>query len=230
MAKMILKLDPDRQLDDERLRVILRSDVDAIVVGGTQGITPEKVKVLLDRLQGFPREIILEVTDARCAAEGAHRFWVPVVLNSRDPHWIVRAHARAIGQWKDPHLTDRLLPVGYIVLNEESAVASLTVADTTLDDEELIGLCMVGHYLFRFPFIYIEYSGKWGCMDRLARIRGRVPQVPLVYGGGIRESWQARTAASLVDTVVVGNMLYENHAQELESRLRMFCQAIRADA
>ncbi|MBM7868496.1 heptaprenylglyceryl phosphate synthase [Heliobacterium gestii] len=230
LARLMIKLDPDRQIDEERLDVILRSNADAIVVGGTQGITVEKVRSLLKRVHSFSREIILEVTDASCALEGPYRYWVPVVLNAGDPHWIIRAHARAIRRWKDPHITDRLVPVGYIVLNEESAVAALTGADAMIDDEELVGLCQVGHYLFRFPLIYIEYSGKWGCMDRLARIRGRIPQAPLVYGGGIREGWQARTVASLVDTVIVGNMIYEaQDANELESQLHTICQAIRTD-
>ncbi|MBC9785749.1 heptaprenylglyceryl phosphate synthase [Heliobacterium chlorum] len=227
---MMIKLDPDRPLDQERLLAVMGCDADAIIIGGTQGITGQKINDLWEEIKPFPGRKIIEITGAECLVEDADEYWVPIVLNSTDPKWILGAHAKAIQQvnrWNGLSLPGNVFPVGYIVLNPESAVAVCTEANTQIDDDHMTGLAQVGHLLFRVPWIYIEYSGSFGSMDRLARLSGKIPAIPLIYGGGIKRGWQAKQAAQFARVVVVGNLVYES--ENLEADLREIRHAVRRD-
>ncbi|WP_170292034.1 geranylgeranylglyceryl/heptaprenylglyceryl phosphate synthase [Heliobacterium mobile] len=226
----MIKLDPDRIIDKERLQAVMGCGADAIIIGGTQGITGQKINDLWEEVRPFPGKKIIEITNVECLLEGADEYWVPVVLNSSNPKWILGTHARAFHQikrWNGQTLPRNLFPVGYIVLNPESAVAACTEADTQIDDDDMAGLAQVGHLLFRFPWIYIEYSGSFGSMDRLARLSGKAPALPLIYGGGIQWGWQAKQAAQFAHVVVVGNLVYES--ENLEADLREIRHAVSRD-
>lgn len=223
MTCLMIKLDPDRPLDTDRLHAVMDSGAEGIIIGGTQSITREKVIFLWNKVRSFPGRRILEITDLASAIGDVDEYWIPVVLNANEPEWIIKAQARAISQLSTAIPWEKISSIGYIVLNGNSAVATVTGANTQISDDELFGLVMAGHKLFGLPWLYIEYSGRWGDIERLARLRGKAPTVPLIYGGGIRRGWQAKTMSQFCDIIVVGNMIYEE--RDLKSALRDIRQA-----
>ena len=59
-------------------------------------------------------------------------------------------------------------------------------------------------------FVYVEYSGRYGDPRLIRAAREGIVRSRLFYGGGISTPEQAREAARLADTVVVGNLIYYN--------------------
>jgi putative glycerol-1-phosphate prenyltransferase len=69
----------------------------------------------------------------------------------------------------------------------------------------------------RLPIVYVEYSGTFGDMDLVRQVRNKLHQAQLFYGGGITNAEQARQAAASADTIIVGNILYDNLEQALQT-------------
>lgn len=208
----VTKLDPDRPLDAKRLNAVYTSGTDAILVGGSTGITQEAVAAMLDRLTGAPLPVALEVSTFAAAMPGAGLFLVPVVLNAPGAEWLVGAQAAALrrivpeyGPLIPWHL---LLPEAYLVLNPNSTVARVTGADTALDAAAAAGYAAFAGRVLRLPLLYVEYSGTFGDMATLAAVKANAGDARVFYGGGIANGDQARQAATWADTIVVGNLVY----------------------
>ncbi|MDQ7794695.1 MAG: heptaprenylglyceryl phosphate synthase [bacterium] len=207
----LTKLDPDRLLDDRRLEAVLGSGTDALVLGGTQGITSARVQSLLRRVAGQGLPVAIEVSSFSALVPGADLYLVPVVLNAGDPFWIVGAHqqaVRAVGEWTR-ELWDLVVAEGYVILNPASAVAQLTAATAGLSAEEVVAYARCAEELLGLPVLYLEYSGCYGDPRVVRAVGAILGRARLFYGGGIDSPARAREMAALADTVVVGNLVYE---------------------
>ncbi|MCW2279302.1 putative glycerol-1-phosphate prenyltransferase [Heliophilum fasciatum] len=225
MATLLVKLDPGRELEDARWQAVLRSGADGIIVGGTQDITADNLASLWRRVRDYPGQRIVEVTVEGCTILDADQYWVPMVLNAPNAHWLLGAQSQALARQQGSIPWERVLPIGYVVLNPRSAVAQLTEAQTNMDDEQLAGLVQMSHRLLGIPWLYFEYSGIWGDAQRMARLRGRYPLAPMIYGGGITCAWQAKTMSQYCDQIVVGNVVYES--ADLAQALQEIREAIK---
>lgn len=61
----VFKLDPDRELGDNELDEICRSGTDAILVGGSTGVTYENTTGLLSRLRRYELPVRLRFLSLR---------------------------------------------------------------------------------------------------------------------------------------------------------------------
>jgi len=57
---------------------------------------------------------------------------------------------------------EKVVPEAYLVLNADSAVGKVTRADCGLSPQQAAAYAVVADRYFRFPIVYIEYSGKYG--------------------------------------------------------------------
>jgi len=213
----LTKLDPDRPLDGRRREGVLRSGTDALIIGGTQGITMPGVRALLERVSGCGLPVAVEVSSPAALVLGADLYLVPFVLNAGDPYWLVGAHQlalRDLGDWRS-EFWQAVVPEAYLVLNPDSAVARLTraIAPLGAEEAEAYGRCAEG--LFGAPVVYLEYSGKYGDPRLVARVGQALGRSRLFYGGGIDGPERAAEMAGLVDTVVVGNLAHEGEPRLL---------------
>lgn len=210
----VTKLDPERPLSPGLLDRVYTSGTDAIMVGGSSGMTGDAVSGLLDALRGAPVPVALEVSSLESAIPGPALFLIPLVLNTADAGWLVGNQARA--------LTDILprygpiipwsliLPEAYLVLNPASTVARVTGADTGLDAATAAAYAALAGRVLRLPVIYVEYSGTFGDMGLLEAVKANAGDAHVVYGGGISTAAQAAQAGAVADTVVVGNLVYSD--------------------
>jgi len=208
----VTKLDPDRPLSPAALEAVYASGTDAIVVGGSTGMTFDAVAGLLGALSGAPMPVALEVSSLESAMPGPALFLVPLVLNTNRVQWLGGAQAGAlarllptVGPVVPWHL---VVPEAYLVLNPNSTVAHLTGAHADLDAGEAAGFAALAGRVLRLPLVYVEYSGTFGDMSVLAAVKAAAGDAHVVYGGGIASASQAAQAGAIADTVVVGNLVY----------------------
>ena len=57
----VFKLDPNKEISDEDLELICESGTDAIIIGGTDGVTLENVLDLMSRVRRFTVPCVLEI-------------------------------------------------------------------------------------------------------------------------------------------------------------------------
>ncbi|WMT40579.1 heptaprenylglyceryl phosphate synthase [Paenibacillus sp. D2_2] len=213
----VFKLDPDRSIDDETLEAICSSGTDAIMVGGSSGVTYKNTESLLTRIRKFQIPCVLEISTLEAIVPGFDFFLIPMVLNSSDPQWLIGNQAQAAEMYGDMIPWDMLVPEGYIVLNPDSTVARRTEAKTSLSDSEAAAYAQIADRIFHLPIVYVEYSGTFGDLELVTAVRHRLEHSRLFYGGGIVDGDTARLAASACDTIVVGNIIYSDLDKALET-------------
>ncbi len=106
---------------------------------------------------------------------------------------------------------------GYCVLNPESKVARLTEANTALSEDDVIAYARMAENLYHFPIFYLEYSGTYGSPGLVQQVAGVLERTKLFYGGGIRTVEQANQMLAYADTIVIGNLIYENLHEALRT-------------
>jgi putative glycerol-1-phosphate prenyltransferase len=208
--KHIFKLDPNKELKDEDLERICESGTDAIIVGGSDGLTEDNVLQMLASIRRYSVPCALEVSTIEAITPGFDFYFVPTVLNSDDRKWIVELQHKATKEYGDIMNWDEIIAEGYCVLNPDSKVAKLTNANTEIDDEDVIAYARLADKLFHLPIFYLEYSGTYGDPILVQKVKSTLNTARLFYGGGIKTVEQAKEMASAAHTVVVGNLIYED--------------------
>lgn len=215
--KHVFKLDPDRDLSDEALERICLSGTDAIIVGGSSGVTFENTMDLLARIRQYPVPCVLEISEEDAVVPGFDLYLVPVVLNTERGEWITGRQQKAIRRFGPMMEWERIAAEGYVILNAESTAAKRTEACVPYDLKGLAAYARMADKLLRLPIFYVEYSGTFGNMEWVRHIRGVLEQARLFYGGGIDSPEKAKQAAEAAHTVVVGNIIYDRPDAALET-------------
>lgn len=208
--KHVFKLDPDKLIDDADLERVCLSGTDAVIVGGSSGVTYDNTADLLSRVRRYEVPCTLELSDSDAAVPGFDLYFIPVVLNTPDGDWITGLHQKALKEYGNVLDWDRVVPEGYVILNPRSMAARVSGALAPADARDLKAYGMLADRLFRMPVFYVEYSGIWGDMSWVREAKTALRNARLFYGGGIRTPEQAREALDAADTIVVGNLIYEN--------------------
>lgn len=213
----LFKLDPDRPLADGVLARVCRSGTDGVIVGGSSGITYDNTAGLLRRIRRFDVPCVLEVSDPDAVVPGFDAYLIPMVLNAGDTRWLVGQHQRALKRYGAHMPWEMVAAEGYIILNGDCAAARMTEARSDLDGEDVLAYARLADRLLRLPIVYLEYSGRFGDMELVRRVKRALGGARLFYGGGIDGAERARLAAEAADTVIVGNIIYEDPERALET-------------
>lgn len=215
--KHVFKLDPDRAISDKDLELICESGTHAVMVGGSSGVTFDNTVDLLSRIRQYSLPCVLEISHRDAIVPGFDLYFIPIILNAQDPRWIVGEHHAAVREFGAMMHWDQIIPQGYVILNEQSQAAKVTEAQTKLDDKDVVAYARMAEHLFRFPIVYLEYSGIFGNMETVRQTANVLNKAQLFYGGGIDNLEKALQVSEVVDTIVVGNVIYDNIEQALET-------------
>ncbi len=215
----ITKLDPDKELSDEVANGIADSGTDAVVVGGTQGVTREKARSFLSALEDAGVTVVVEPSNPANVVSDGHDLLVPTVLNAGTVDWIVGAHKEWVRvggdvDWSGVH------PEAYIVLNPDSAVGRVTEAYTDIAPDEAAAYATVAERYFDLPIVYVEYSGTYGDPEVVEAVSDAVDEATLFYGGGVDDYEKAREMARYADCIVVGDVAHDKGLDALRETVR----------
>ncbi|USZ69159.1 putative phosphoglycerol geranylgeranyltransferase [Halorussus salilacus] len=206
----IVKLDPDKTLvEGETFEDVCETGTDALEIGGTTGMTEEKMERVIAACGKYDVPIYQEPSNPAVVVEREELdgYLVPTVLNAGDVFWVTGAHA----EWAriDDIDWSRTYSEGYIVLNPDSSVAEYTDADCGLSPEEVGAYAEVAEHQFGQPIVYVEYSGTFGDPEIVGAARDALDDATLFYGGGIHDYDSAYAMAERADTVVVGDLVHD---------------------
>jgi putative glycerol-1-phosphate prenyltransferase len=213
----VFKLDPNKPIADDQLEKICESGTDAIIIGGTDGVTLENVLDLMARVRRYTVPCILEISSLEIVTPGFDLYFIPTVLNSRDSQWITGLHQQAVKEYGDLMNWEEFSFLGYCILNKECKAGKLTNANTELSKEDVAAYGIVAEKMFHMPIFYLEYSGSYGDPTVVAEARKKLTSTILFYGGGITTREQAIEMAELADVIVVGNIIYDDLEKALQT-------------
>ena len=204
----VTKLDPDRPFTPELVEGVVTSGTDALVLSGTLNVTQENLARLLATVKDHGLPLVIEPPGPEAVRfEGIDLLFVPSVLNSRDPQWIVGKHRDWV--MKQKVQWEKVVPEAYLVLNPDSSVGKVTKADCGIGAREVAAYATTADRFFRFPIVYIEYSGIYGDPAVVKAASDALHDAHLYYGGGIDSGKRAAEMSRFADTIVVGNAVYE---------------------
>jgi putative glycerol-1-phosphate prenyltransferase len=211
----VFKLDPNKEISDEQLERICESGTDAVMVGGTDGVTLEKVLDLMARIRRYTVPCVLEVSSIDVVTPGFDLYFIPTILNSNDTKWITGLHHQAVKEFGEIMDWEEIVMEGYCILNEDCKAAKLTSANANASTEEVKAYAMMAEKMFHLPIFYLEYSGRYGDVEVVAEVKKTLEETVLFYGGGISTLQQATEMAEYADVIVVGNVIYDDIEQAL---------------
>lgn len=215
--KHLFKLDPAKNLPHNSVIRLIHSGTDGFIIGGTDNLQTEAVENLYELLAETDLPIFLEVSDESMILPEAEHFLIPVVLNTENSKWTHGLHKELIKEMGDFIPWKRVTSEGYVILNKDAKVAQLTEAKTDLTEEDIIAYARLAENIFRLPIFYIEYSGMYGNPEVAKKVSAALDDTKFWYGGGIRSKEQAAEMAEYADTIIVGNIIYEDIEKALET-------------
>jgi phosphoglycerol geranylgeranyltransferase len=214
----VTKLDPDKQLKSGDIEAIASSGTDALMLSGTLNVTAENLAALLKQVKTYDLPLVMEPAGPEAVlTQGIDLVFVPSVMNTTDVSWIVGKHRLWVQQQKGTIAWDRVVPEAYIVLNPDSSVAKVTKSACGLKADEVSAFVSVADRYFRFPIVYIEYSGTYGDPAIVKAASDAIDRSVLYYGGGISSAEKAAEMGKYADTIVVGNAVYDKGASVLKA-------------
>ncbi|WP_347552599.1 heptaprenylglyceryl phosphate synthase [Pseudalkalibacillus hwajinpoensis] len=215
--KHVFKLDPNKEIEDYDLEAICESGTDAVIVGGSDGVTLDRTLDLLARIRRYAVPCALEVSTVEAVTPGFDFYFIPTVLNTEDSRWVTGLHHEAVKEFGEIMNWDEIIMEGYCILNSDSKVARLTSANTTIDEDDVLAYARMAEKMFKLPIFYVEYSGTYGDADLVRRVSNVLDDTQLFYGGGIDSPEKAKEMAAYADTVIVGNSIYDNVKQAIKT-------------
>lgn len=206
----VVKLDPDKSLvAGETFEDVCETGTDALEIGGTTGMTEEKMERVIAACGKYDVPVYQEPSNPAVVVERDELdgYLVPTVLNAGDPFWLAGAHK----EWARMDDVDwaRTHAEGYVVLNPESSVAEYTEADCDLSAEDVAAYAEVAEHQLGQPIVYVEYSGTFGDPEIVGAAADALDEAALFYGGGVHDYDTARRMARHADTVVVGDLVHD---------------------
>lgn len=204
------KIDPAKELSDEDVETVAESGTDGIIIGGSDGVTVENVLDLLARFRRYSVPLALEVSTVESVTPGFDYYFIPTVLNTADSKWFNGLHHEALREYGHMMNFDEVVTEGYCIMNPDCTAAKVTGVDRIPDEEDVQAYARMAEHLFSLPIFYLEYSGQYGDPAIVRSAKELLSNTRLFYGGGIGTVEQAKEMAAIADTVVVGNVVYDD--------------------
>lgn len=218
-CKHVFKLDPNKTISDAHLERLCESETDLIIVGGTDGVTQSNVLDLMSRIRRYMTPVALELSNLEAVVPGFDHYFVPAVFNTKDMKFLHGMLLEALERYA--HLLDydtiSLMP--YLIFNEECKAYKYANCEP-INRENMAYYIQLIDKMYRQKYMYIEFSGTLAEKELLQDIYETKTNVHMIYGGGIDSKEAFDERAPFADTLVVGNLIYEDFEAALNTVIR----------
>lgn len=188
----------------------------AIMVGGSTSTSTAHLNIVTKAIKRTVKiPIILFPNNVTGITKHADAIWFMSLLNSVDPYFLIGAQVLGAPLVKKYGL--EALPLGYIIVGEGGTAGIVGRAvPIPYTKPELAAVHALAAQYFGMRFVYLE-AGSGASQPVPATMIKTVKHtinIPLIVGGGIRSSEQAKTAVLAgADMVVTGNIVEETDAR-----------------
>ncbi len=217
-------IDPDKVNFEEltaKAESFVSKGLQYIFIGGSFVYDYVSLQKLLKHLKKFPVKTVLFPGSPMQLVEGADVLLFLSVISSRNPYFLIDAHVQAAPQVeKLAKQGTEIVPTGYLVYDsgKQTAVHYVTRHQGLPPDKTELSVYTVlaGKYLGLQVFYFDAGSGAETSVPTkiIESIRKKLPEVPIIVGGGIQDEAKIkelhRAGANLV---VIGNAIEQADAE-----------------
>lgn len=208
-------IDPEEVTAPHASRVAKKAErckTAAIMVGGSTSTSTSHLDSVIKAVKhavGIP--IILFPNNVTGISKYADAIWFMSLLNSLDPYFLTGAQVLGAPLVKKHGL--EALPLGYIIVGKGGAagIVGRAVPIPFTKPEVAAAHALAAQYFgMRFAYLEAGSGASQPVPPTMIRIVKHSINIPLIVGGGIRNSKQAETVvAAGADIVVTGNVIEE---------------------
>jgi phosphoglycerol geranylgeranyltransferase len=182
----------------------------AIMVGGSTSISTthlDHVVKAIKRTVKIP--VILFPNNVTGISKYADAIWFMSLLNSADPYFLIGAQVLGAPMVKKYGL--EAIPLGYVIVGEGGTAGIIGKAiPIPYLKAEIAAVHALAAQYFGMRFVYLEAGSGANkpVPPTMIKAAKKAINIPLVVGGGIRSSNQAKIAvAAGADVIVTGNII-----------------------
>ncbi len=218
-------IDPEKVTISSASQLAKRVEVcktTAIMVGGSTSTSTTHLNSIIKAIKRTVKiPIILFPNNITGISKYADAIWFMSLLNSVDPYFLMGAQVLGAPMVKKYGLEP--IPLGYIIVGEGGTAGIVGRAiPIPYTKPELAAVHALAAQYFGMRFVYLEAGS--GASQPVPSVMIRTVKhaisTPLIVGGGIRDSEQAKTAvAAGADIVVTGNITEEIGARSMFKKL-----------
>jgi len=218
-------IDPEKVTVSSASQLAKRVEVyktTAIMVGGSTSTSTTHLNRIIKAIKRTVKiPIILFPNNITGISKYADAIWFMSLLNSVDPYFLMGAQVLGAPMVKKYGLEP--LPLGYIIVGEGGTAGIIGRAiPIPYTKPELAAVHALAAQYFGMRFVYLEAGS--GASQPVPSVMIKTVKhaisAPLIVGGGIRDSGQAKTAvAAGADIVVTGNITEEIGARSMFKKL-----------
>ncbi len=226
----ITLIDPIRQVPEVAVRLAYTAQEvgsDVIFVAGSKGVTQRS---LIETTVAVKEKVNIPVVYFPSGAEALSLDFDAVLflsmVNSRNPHFITGAHAKASLIMK--RLDVEVIPVGYVVIEPGMKIGEFGDADLVPRDNywKALDYALAAQYMgMKFVFLEAGNGAAQPVPANMIRMVKKELSVPLIVGGGIRTAIDARRVRQAGADIVVTGTIIENAGYR--ERLRSILSALK---
>lgn len=206
-------IDPDKVIELDALQNITsklyKAGSSAFLVGGTLGVSKEKLDNILEILNDYPIPKIIFPSNVNLISERADAILFMSLLNSDDLYYVIGAQVAASFIVKSMKLEP--IPTGYLIVGHGGTAAHIGRARVIpYENSELASAYALAAEFMGMNYLYLEAGSGAPETVRPEMIRNisRVSKINLIVGGGIRSPERAvELVRAGAKAIVTGNVI-----------------------
>ena len=181
----------------------------AIMVGGSTALSTTHLDGVVQAIKkAVDVPVILFPSNITGISRHADAIWFMSLLNSSDPYFIIGAQVLGAPIIRNFRL--EAIPLGYVIVGEGGAASVIGRAcPIPYDKAELaVAHALAAEYMgMRFVYLEAGSGAKQTVQREMIGVVKQVLSIPLIVGGGIKTSKQAKEIADAgADIVVTGTL------------------------